>query len=283
MKIVTRTVYGAAMQSAQYLGKPYIVQENSTLNEKFNIQAGRLPDEEDRHRVGWYCIGNKGHRIVAGSDGVPYTDPVQHSATDASLYGHLPFVLRETTDDLSVEQRKSYGLRREETYNGRAYFAYYAKKLDLDVVNINLQKIVIENGAQIKQAFIPTTSNLNPTPLSESEEQDAVIEASDYIVSSSAVLTLAFRESDVEELKSAARIIYGNERYAVVSELGLIGAVEKIVTGKGPSNTTINYTEIIASQIVVHISSYYQLNMQNSGFTFVADVGAAEPLFVASE
>jgi len=281
MSIVTRTVYGAGMQSAIYMGKPHRVQENSTLNEKFGIQANVLPSAAERHAVRYYCIGSGGHRAVAGADGIPYITPNRHEATDAACFRHLPFVLREVTDDLSVEQRAKYALRRRETHDGREFVAYYAKRLDLNTAEVNLQRTRVDGNNQTSEPFIPTTANLNPQPL-VSGDDDNVIEASGEYVSGSIVVTIGFNEADAQELRNVAQVIYGDEKYAVISELALLGGIDRVVTGPGVGNNEINYEEVIASQVTTFISAYYQLNVQNNGFSFTADLGITEPLYAAA-
>jgi hypothetical protein len=283
MRNVTRTVYGAAMQTAMYIGKSYQVQENSTLNEKFGIQANTLPSAEERHAVRYFCIGNGGHRAIVGAEGLSYTTPNHHEATDAACFNHLPFVLREVTDDLTQEQRAKYGLRREEQHNGRQYFAYYGKRLTLDAVEVNMQKTIVDGNNQTSEPFVPTSSNLNPEPLAGTDQETNVIEASGEYVSGSAVVTIDFTAADAEELRNVALIVYGDEKYAVISEMALVGGVDRVVTGPGPGNNTINYNEVISAQVTTFIASYYQLDMQNNGFTFTADVGVTEPLYAISE
>ena len=65
--------------------------------------------------------------------------------------------------------------------------------------------------------------------------------------------------------------------------MALVGGVDRTVSGPGPGTSSINYLEAIAAQITTFISTYYQLNMQNNGFTFTADVGITEPLFIEEE
>lgn len=283
MRNVTRTVYGAAMQTAQYLGKSYLAQENSTLNEKFGIESNAAPGDEEQHAVNYFCIGNGGHRAITGADGIAYTTPNNHSATDAACFNHVPFVLREVSNDLSVEQRADYALRRLENHDGAQYVAYYGKRLSLQNVNVNLQKTQIDGNNQTTVPFVPTAANLSPTPISENAGDDNIIVASGEYVSGSAVVTINFNQADVAELREVARILYGDEKYAVISEVALVGGVDRIVSGSGAGNSTVNYTEVIAAQITTFISTYYQLNMQNNGFTFTADVGITEPLFVVQE
>lgn len=283
MRIVTRTVYGAAMNTAQYLRLPYTPKENSTLNEKFGIVANELPGDEDLYGVRYFGIGNGGHRVVMGAEGIPHTSPNNHRATDAACFNHVPFVLREISDDLTVEQRKKYALRKKETHGGQEYFAYYLKRLDVDNTRINMHKTSVVDGNQTTQPFVPSSANLNPIPLSETEREDNVIQSSGDYVSGSAVVTVDFNAADAEELRNVARIIYGAEHYAVISEIALVGAVDRTVSGPGPGNQSIQYSEAIGTQVTTHITTYYQLDMQNNGFTFTADIGITEALFAISE
>lgn len=279
MRTITRTIYGAAMNSALYLGKGYIPPEHARLNMKFGIQATTSPDTDLRHAMQYYCIGNGGHRVVSGADGIAHTSPNNHLATDAACFNHVPFVLREVTDDLSIEERARYALRRQETHNGREYFAYYAKRIDLDQVVINHRQTSVVEGSETTRAFTPTSANLNPRPLEDSQTQTNVITASGDYVSASAVIEIPFNRRDADEFRNVARILYGDERYAVISEIAMVAGIDRTVTGPGPGNTNINYTEALDVIVTTFISTYYQLNMQNNGFTFTADVGITEPLF----
>lgn len=65
MRIITRTVWGASLQTSLLLGLPYYPQENSTLNEKFDVEAGADLKGTIPH-VKYFCIGNGGHRMIQG-------------------------------------------------------------------------------------------------------------------------------------------------------------------------------------------------------------------------
>lgn len=279
MQIVTRTVYGAAIQSAHYLGLPYAPPEKSTLNEKFGIHQTETPGANERQAMQYLCIGNRGHRVISGADGIAYTNPVNHRTTDAACFGHVPFVLREMADDLPIDQRNLYALRRVEVHNNTNYVAYYAKRIDLSEVVVNLQHTQTSDGSKITAPFVPSNDNLNPTPLIGQDDDNAVIETNGEYVSSSAVVTIPFNETDAAEFRNVARILYGDEKYAVISELALVAGIDRVLTGQSAGNTTVNYNEVIAAQVTAHIATYYHLVMQNNGFTFTSDVGIAEPLF----
>lgn len=275
MRIITRSVWGSALQTALLFGIKYTPEENSTLNEKFNIQSGVTPGAGDSIQiphVKYMCIGNNGHKVITGADGIPYTNPVEHEATDAALFNHLPFVLRETDNDLSAIERADYGLRKIENIEGVDYIAYYLKRMDLSSVAINLKKIIVLDGNSSVIDYIPTNENLNP--IHPELPNDEVISTDGVSISASALITLLFDAADVEELINVSKIIYGNDDRAMISEIGLCSGIDKTVT----SGSSTTYLEAICVQITTHITGYYPVGYSNRGFELQIEAGATEPL-----
>jgi len=60
MDNVTRTIYGAHLQTCKMLNKPFTVLPNSTLNQKFNISQNELPYQMNTQSLQYITIGNKG-------------------------------------------------------------------------------------------------------------------------------------------------------------------------------------------------------------------------------
>jgi hypothetical protein len=274
MRIITRTVWGASLQTALLLGLSYETDENSTLNQKFNIRPelkleGRLP------HVNYLCIGNGGHRMIAGADGIPYTSPINHRASDAALYNHLPFVVRPINEDLTIEQRERYALRRIETIRGEQYIVYYLKRMNLSNIATFLEHTVVEEGVLKKTPFNATNENLNPTP--PDLPHAGVITTDGSYLTSSAILTIQFEEFDVNELVNAALILYENEQYAAISEIGLCSGVDTVVNAS-ESAGAFNYREAIEVQIATHITGYYPVGYTNRGFELQIEAGATEPM-----
>lgn len=274
MRIITRTIWGANLQTALLLGLPYETQTSSTLNEKFNIRPelkldGRLP------HVNYYCIGNGGHRMIHGADGVPYTSPINHRASDAALFNHLPFVLRPLGEDLTIEQRERYALRKVETIRGEDYIAYYLKRMDLSSVAMFLEHTEVQKGVMKKTPFHATTDNLNP----EHPElpHSGVITTDGNYLTSSAIITILFNETDVRELIRVALTLYENEQYAAISEIGLCSGVDQIVNAS-ESQGAFNYREALDVQIATHITGFYPVGYTNRGFELQIEAGATEPM-----
>jgi hypothetical protein len=276
MHIITRTIYGSRLQSQLLLGLPYTPAANTTLNERFDVQAGIAPPNGEVPRVRYFGIGNGGHRNMTGADGIPYVSPIQHSPADACAYRPLPFLLREPSNDLTVTERQKYAMRKEEVINGQNYIAYYLKRMDFSDVVPQMLHNSVADGVTTTTPFVPSGANLNPTPPAISPT-GVVTTSGDYL-STSALLGLGFTAADVAELVEVARIMYDNELYAVISEIMLVAGVDKIVTATGPGGVNFNYEEAIAATVVTHITAHYSVGYTNNGFDYDLDLGATEPL-----
>lgn len=278
MKLITRTIYGSRLQTALLLGLPYSSVANTTLNEKFDVFAGVQPDNPATNlpRVRYFAIGKGGHRNMTGADGQPYVAPIQHSAGDAALFSHIPFLIRPVDQDLTVGQREKYAMRVVQNVNGTPHVCYYLKRLDFTDVTSAMLYNAVNDGVTTSSPFVPTGANLNPTP-PEIPSDEVVTTTGDYL-STSALLRLDFSAEDVAELVNVAKVMFDNEYYAVISEIALVAGVDKIVTVPAHGGGTFNYLEAIAATITTHITGHYPVGYTNQGFDFGLDLGATEPL-----
>lgn len=276
MQNATRTVYGAYIQSCLLLGIPPTYPEHSTLNEKLGIQSGVLPTADQFPRLRYYTVGNRGHQLVVGANGIPKPEPVQHRATDAALYGHMPLVLRPVSNDLTAGERAKYALRREETHEGVRYAAYYLRRLDMTNVVPSMEYKVVSGGTEQTSPFVPNSSNLNPTP-PQVNNTGVNLTSGDY-VSASARLSLSISEAEASELLNVAKVIYDDEGYAIISEIGLCTGVDKVVQVTSSAGGTFNFNEAIGVQIASHVDGLYPMVFASTGVQIALNVGAAEPL-----
>lgn len=277
MENTTRTVYGSYLQTCILMKLPFIMKENTTLNEKFGIQAGIAPGSADVPGMRYFGVGNGGHKMSVGAGGIAIPEIVQHKGTDAALYNHLPFVLREETNDLDATARANYGLRRIETHGNKRYVAYYLKRLGLSTVVPAMEYTTVRDGASTVTAFVPDSSNLNPTPPTLSSSGVNVV-SGDY-VAATAKVEIALSASDVEELLNVAKVIYDDEAYAIISEVSLVSGVDKVVSSPAVGNTVINFNEVIAAQVVSHVNAFHPMKYANGGTSMLLDIGNSEALF----
>ena len=281
MEPIVRTIFSSFLQTAQILKTDYVVPEHSTLNEKFNIQSGIYPDTSILPGLRYFAIGNGGHKMTVGANGLAKPDPVQHRATDAALFSHIPFALRELDNDLDSVERAKYGLRRKELYNGQNYIAYYLKRIDLTNVVPEMEYITVNNGVQTVNAYTSTSANLNPTPPDISSNGVNLV-TGDY-VAASAKVNINFTNSEISELLNAANIVYGDQSYAIISEVALCTGVDKLVQSPAANNTVINFNEVIATQVASFINTFYAVEFTNNGIEIALDIGICEPLLNISQ
>lgn len=277
MESTTRTIYGSALQTAQLLGLPYEIQDNTTLNQRFGILENAVISEGVFPRVGYYCIGNGGHESVTGADGIPLAREVPHRATDASLYRPLAFIRRPTDETIPDYVTELYALWRVEEYNGLTYNTAYAKRINLSGVQVELEHRVVDENDNIESSytFYPSSENLVPTP-PYVRNSGANVLIADYITCS-ARLSLSLTAQEVLEICNACMIANGDISYAIISEIGICSGVDKAISSAG---AYIN--EVIGAQIVSHINTMHVLRYTPSGLDAIFDIGTNEPLLSMS-
>lgn len=277
---ITRTVYGLALQAAKVEGIPFELTPFTTLNEKLGIQSGVAPQTGQYPNLRYLAIGNLGHSAVTAEDGSIETVPLDHEATDAGLWGMIPFALKEIGSDFNAEQRARYALRRQETHNNVDYFAYYLRRLDMTNSDVTMNTIEVVNGQVNVTPFVPNSDNLNPTRPTVSNQ--GTVQGSNTSVAVSSIVTLSFDETDVEEIMNAHRIRTNSTRSPVISELALVSGVDREVTGSSGGAGSFNYTETIAAQINAFISTNIPIGYNSAGAQLILDVGGMEVMPVDS-
>ncbi len=283
MENVVRTVYGAFLQTTQLLNLPFEQIAHTTLNEKFNIDNNFVLPAGDMPFLQYVGIGNGGHQMVIGANNIAVPQPIQHSPTDAALYNQLPFVLRLPSNDLTPAQMAGYRLRTLVTYGGVQYIAYYLKVLNLANTAAGITSDVpsmlyntVSNGSVTSTGFVPSASNLNPTP--PSINTSGVVSTTGDYVAATAKVPFTMSLFDISEFLNVANIIYGDPSYAIISEIALCSGIDSAVTGTF-NGISQNYTEAMVVQVMTFISSFYAAQFTNSGINLLMDVGAVEPLF----
>ena len=267
---VVRTAYGSELQSVQFSQLPFDMKQYTTLNEALTIEAGVPPDAGVIPSVKYYAIGNGGHSFQTAS-GIPFIQPEAHDPRDAGLFSQLPFVLAPVAQDITPTQQANYALRKQVTYNGNDYYAYYLRRLDLTNTAVALQLASINNGVTTTTEFVPTAANLHPTPPSLSNQGSNPVTST--FVQASALIPFTLSQWECQQLLNVASIIYGNENLAIISEIGLCSGVDKNISiGTGGT-----FNEAIAVQIVAHIPAFHAIPFTATGLTGTMDLGTNEP------
>jgi hypothetical protein len=276
MQQTTRTAWGSYLQTCLLLDLAFSMMTDTTLNEKFNVQAGVAPSAGVTPTQRYYCIGNGGSQVTVGADGVTIPSPLQHQATDAALFNHLPFIMRPVASDLTASQMAQYALRVVQTYNGTSYACYYLRRIDFTNVAAQIQMNTVANGVTTTTPYAANTGNLNP--VAAAMANGSVNTVSGDFLTAAAILGLTFSETDAAEVVNCANIIYGNPNYAIISEVGLVSGVDSVVSVPA-SGGSFNMTECIAAQINTFIDTFLPMNYLNNGTTLNLNVGSTEPLY----
>lgn len=277
MENITRTIYGSYLQSCHLMGVPFSMKPNTTLNEKFDIQAHVAPDVTEPPKLRYFAIGNGGHKMTTGQDGMSKPEPLQHEATDAACFKHLPFILREPENDLTVSERANYGLRREEVHNSVRYIAYYLRRIPLSGVTPAMELKTVDEGTTVTTPFEPTSANLNPTPPELNNSGVNTITGNYATVT--AKLNLALSTWEIAELLNVANVLWSDDGFAIISEIAMVSGVDRVVQSPSVGNSTINFNDVIAAQVVSHVNAFYALKFANAGTGLILDIGASDPLF----
>lgn len=277
---IAHTVYGQALMAANSLGLPYPILENSTLNELFGVNPDLKPAVGEIPRIGYFTLGCGAHDFVKESGKPSKPEIYKHSPEDAGMYKPFPFVLRRLNDDLPADMRAKYALRRKENHNGIDYIAYYAKRLELAKSEIQILRDQVTDGVTTTTPFKPTSANLNP--VRPELPSTGLTVASNVKLRNNVEFFVEFTAGDVAEILNAADIIYGEEGYAVISEIGLCSGIDRQVSST-TSGSAVRYTEVIACQIAAFFSTFKMMTETNGGFIISFEMGSRIPLAAASD
>ena len=277
MQTISRTVYGALLQTAQLLGTALPVMPHTTLNEKLSINQNVALASTDMPTMRYVCIGNGGHKMSLGTNGVYIPEPLAYEPTSSALYNQLPFVLRLPSNDLTALERANYRMRRIEQHGGVNYVAYYAKLIASGTSTPQIDLNTDVGGVITAAPYVPTVANLNPTPPLVSNT-NVIVTTGNY-VTASAKVPFVMNVNDVNEFINVSNIIYQNPNYAIVSEIALCSGVDKQVNGDFNGVTSV-YTDVISMQVVSFLNAMYAMQFSNTGIDMLLEIGASEPMSI---
>lgn len=299
--IITRTVYGAQVQTAKSLGLKHPISQYTTVNEAINdvVLCPNIPSvttrgmeypaaynyETDTNelKMQMVCIGNGGHQqTIKGTNSIPTNVAKERYATDAVLKNMIPFVVVPVDADLTAEQRKRYRLRRTHLINSVLYAAYYGRMIDTTVVAPESVIATTVNKVTKYSEFEPSINNMRPSDVPTTAALTGVY------VSVSAPYSLAFSAEDTENLLNACAILYGDSDLAMISEIAVCSCVDKPIIQRYPNNGTQNpasvngtsIKEVVGTQINLMVSMKpLDIETLNAGTSISLELGVTEPLF----
>jgi hypothetical protein len=276
MEAIVRTALGAQLQTCQLLKLPLPTKQYQTLNEKLNIHKTEVLTISDVPSVKYIGIGNGGHRIVMGSNNIAKPEPIQHTPEHACLYNQLPFVLRLPVEDLTPTERLKYRFRRVETHDNITYVAYYLKVLDLSNTVTQLELRTVRDGITTSVPYEYTIANLEPVPPAITNT-GTITTVGDYIAATAKV-PFIMDPGDITEFLNVCNIIYGDDSYAMISEIAVCSGVDRSNLQGDFNGKLVNYTDAVNVWAVNFISTFFPAKFSNDGLNIMIDIGSVEPL-----
>ncbi len=275
MENIQRTIYASYNQTCVSLNIPIDFTPLSTLNEKFNVALTKVVPPTQYPKIMYAVIGNGGHRMQMDADGFYAPVPTQHTAVDAALFNHIPFALKDPSNDFSDTDMANYRMRVPVIYNNKQYIAYYAKVLNESQTTPAIVSKTINSGVTTVVPYAPSVNNLTPTPVDLTTTAPNLV--NDSYVSSMALVKLSLTADDISEIINACEIIYGTSNKAIISEIGICSGYD-VLNQSTVSSISVSYTEAARLQINTFNSVFYPLNFINNGLDVTYNVGGTEPL-----
>ena len=264
-----RTIYNIDLSLAKDIGADYVILQNTSLNQKFNIAIDKTVPVGIYPTTKYYAIGNGGLNAMAGISGYDYS---KHSPLDAALFNHIPFIMRILTNDIPATEQANYRFRTIEIHNNVQYACYYLKAIpNIDYRNM-LYRISVNNGMpQLTPFNNNVTTLLNPIPV---DKTNTVVNVNDAeYITKIAKLEFTFTVDELSELTNVFNILGTSNK--VLTEIGICSGIDYTTTG--------NITEAYAVQIMYHVGITFDLEVEiatSSSLQKSIDIGGSEILVI---
>lgn len=273
VRTAQKTMYATDLNLHMLAGIPYTPQPNTTLNEKFMLNTDAVAPSNKYPTLKYFALGVGGTSPIQG-DGFYVSS--EHSPLDGALFQHIPFIIRPVKTDLGTSEKVKYRLRVLTTVAGVQYACYYLKVLPtievpsyFNVISTVTPKDTTKLPYSTISVFDTNTPELlSPTPKNRNIDISK-IDALSKITKVGRV-TLEFTENDLNEIRSAMRI------------LGLTSnSIREIALCSGHDIATDLGTESIHTQILFHIGIDMPLTINlntEKSIKRIIELGGEEPL-----
>lgn len=273
-----KTIFHASIETQKATQTPYNPMAHSTLNEKFQVGEAEALPEGVYPEMGYIAIGRGAHTYGLDSGGRVKPNILSHDINHACLYEHIPFIARPVDEDLSPAERAKYGGRVMREYNGQAYFVYFLKAVNISTSAPRLETVTTLDNETTTAEYVPTTAQLNPTAsqMSLTNSNSANNPSSGQHIQVVADLAFVLEKEDIAEIMNAIMIMFGEEDYGTISEIGVVSAIPQVInTTLGGLN--VSYTEALAATIVTHIPANIHLPLVSERVTERYSLGNVLP------
>nr|DAN71470.1 MAG TPA: hypothetical protein [Caudoviricetes sp.] len=268
------TVYGLGLINAMLAKRPYVVYDNTTLNEKHNVLPTRHMVANHKHPeypiLRYFAIGIGGIPIIEDVNQYRYS---QHSPLDAALFKQIPFAIKPVDNDFLPSERDKYRIRVPMDIRGEKYWAYYLKtttSVDYRGYSYIVRKV---NGEDVLSMLdINTDKFLNPEPSFKPLSKEDMLTAPTVI--NRFKLELELDERDQLELQNVLHLL----------DLPVTTKITEIGVCFGHNVLTNDGYELIDAQIAYHIDVDLDVSVTFDAripFKENIELGGAEPLWIS--
>lgn len=267
MEPIVQTVYGSQIYNANILDLDYFYQPDTTINEALSINSGAIDYTQGYNpKLKYIAIGNGGHKIVEGNNGIGIPKPIQHLSTDANLYNILPFVIRPQSNDLSVEEQANYALKTSRVINNISYFLYYLKVINTEGINLSTVINNVQNNQTVSQPFTPNVANIYPTPpiLSNNENYQVV----PTTIKNSFNVSFLLNSTDIANFQQVTQIVPEAYNIAIISEMAICTGVFDSTLG-----------DVVGVQPSIFIATFFPIAFNLNELNYQFSLGNTQPLY----
>lgn len=273
MENLVRTVYGAAIQTSLLTGIPLQIKEHSTLDEKF---GGALPAllANEKPVLNVLVIGDGGHHVKTAADGNIVPKILQHRARDAALFRHRPFAMELVSASSGVKPGYCLAQKWTAPGGGDTYWAYWGKILTPENLVVQMDVVTVLNGVTTTAPFVPSNGDLNPVPPTVPPAGANTTDGT--YVTTTAKIHLNFTPDEVAAYLNVSKILYGDDDFAIISEMGLCTGIVNVPNNPIDGNSKLNAKAV---QVAAHMGCFYAMKQLQNGLDILVDVGVTEPMY----
>lgn len=287
VQTVTNTAYGNIIAKACITGRPFVLPEFTTLNERYNVLASQSIGNKNGKdfNLGYFVLGIRGSNANGtNSLGVTNLKVNQHSPIDGNVFTPVPLIARPLDNPLSNEQRTKYRMRVvEQSHDGTMCEFYYASLIDFTNYIPSVVKVTRDgDGNEVPNPYIPERDSLfNPQPHSFTSEGTTPV--TDTYIDSTAILDCSLDRNTLNEITNACKMKYGDPSLAAPNEVGICFGIDVQADGQIAQGASIRYTEAM-SLVIAHFITERdgRSATSNTHISLAFDHGASEPMLIES-
>ena len=267
MKNTNGTLWGSYLQTCSQLNKTPVINLDTTLNHKFSIHSAEDLNPGEMPVTKYIAIGNGGINLNSQL-GTQVPEPVGHQPDSVALYNHIPFLVREASNDISGSEQQRYRMRKQITVNGVQYIAYYLRVLDISNSTPTLVNRTITNSSMVTSNYTPDIAEIVTSPTPPVNLPSTPNQPTTEFVSVTTEIPFNLTSDEVNDIKEACSTLYGNVNHAVISEIGIYSGVDRTLSGSGG-----NYTEVVVAQPQTFMSTLYSLTVVDTKLSITIHYG----------